>query len=109
MVKQNGKQSNSAFRQKIYTLTRQIPPGKVATYGQLAALVGSPGSARAVGMCMKGNSDPENIPCHRVVAVNGKLTGYAFGGVSTKKDRLQREGVTFINDRVDLSISLWKP
>lgn len=79
------------------------------TYGQIAELIGHPGAARAVGMCMKENPDAEIIPCHRVVSSNGKLTGYAFGGIEKKKKMLLEEGVAFIEDRVDLSISQWKP
>lgn len=102
-------QSNN-FRRKVYELTKQIPSGQVATYGQLAKLAGSPGAARAVGVCMKENSDPKTIPCHRVVASDGKLTGYAFGeGVKTKKAILEKEGVVFIKDRVDLAVSKWEP
>ena len=66
----------SSFRDKIYQLARQIPKGKVATYGQLADLAGSPGAARAVGMCMKTNPDAPQTPCHRVVAADGKPVGY---------------------------------
>jgi O-6-methylguanine DNA methyltransferase len=93
----------------VYAIAKTIPAGKVATYGQIAELVGSPGAARAVGMCMKENPDAEIIPCHRVVASNGKLTGYAFGGVNKKKEILLEEGVTFIEDRVDLTLSQWEP
>lgn len=101
---------SEGFRTKIYTLCRQIPKGKVATYGQLAALAGSPGASRAVGMCMKTNPDAPRTPCHRVVAANGKLTGYSGGnGISTKKEMLIKEGVSFRGDCVDLSVSLWNP
>jgi O-6-methylguanine DNA methyltransferase len=98
------------FQQKVYAIAQQIPRGKVVTYGQLAKLAGSPGAARAVGMCMKCNPNMKLIPCHRVVASNGKLTGYAFGrGIQTKKSKLQKEGVYFIMDAVDLQVSQWKP
>jgi methylated-DNA-protein-cysteine methyltransferase-like protein len=96
------------FRDKVYTLAKQIPKGKVATYGQLAKLAGSPGAARAVGMCMKTNPDMPTIPCHRVVSSTGQLTGYSAGeGVSTKKQMLMKEGVYFVNNRVDLEKSQW--
>src|SRR6266436_3959718 len=96
----------TSFRDKIYDLAKQIPVGKVATYGQLAILAGSPGAARAVGMCMRENKNPSIIPCHRVVASDGKLTGYAFGdGISTKKKKLEAEGVFFVGDTVDLKRS----
>lgn len=98
------------FRDKIYELARQIPKGKVATYGQLAELAGSPGAARAVGMCMKTNPDAPHTPCHRVVAANGKLTGYSAGeGVKTKKQMLLDEGVKFTGDKVNLVASQWNP
>lgn len=101
--------NKTLFREKIYKLTRQIPKGKVATYGQLARLAGSHQAARAVGMCMKINPDAPNTPCHRVVASNGSLTGYSAGnGISTKKKMLITEGVQFKSDRVDLEVSQWK-
>lgn len=102
--------SGLSFKQKIYQLTRLIPPGKVATYGQLAALAGSPRAARAVGICLKTNPDPPRTPCHRVVAANGSLTGYSAGqGLITKKNMLLSEGVSFKGDKVDLTCSLWRP
>jgi methylated-DNA-protein-cysteine methyltransferase related protein len=97
------------FKEKVYEITKNIPSGKVATYGQIALLAGSPNASRSVGMLMSKNINPSVIPCHRVVAANGKLTGYAFGGNNTKKERLIAEGVIFIGDRVDLSKSKWNP
>ncbi len=94
------------FREKIYALTRAIPHGRVATYGQLAKLAGRPGAARAVGSFLKNNPDPTKTPCHRVVASDGSLSGYAFGrGAASKKRLLKREGVKFIGERVNLKIS----
>jgi len=99
----------TSFRETIYTLLRKVPKGKVATYGQLAELAGSPGAARAVGMCMRVNPDAPQTPCHRVVAANGKLTGYsAEGGLKKKKQMLLDEGVKFIGDRVNLKLSQWQ-
>ena len=77
---------HSAFKTKIYELAKQIPKGKVATYGQLAKMASSPGAARAVGMCMSTNKTPETIPCHRVVGSDGDLTGYRWG--VARKERL---------------------
>lgn len=102
--------TQKTFREKIYDLTKQIPKGKVATYGQLAGLAGSPGAARAVGMLMKTNAHPEIIPCYKVVASDGSLTGYSVGkGVITKKEKLLHDGVKFTNDKVDLKTSQWSP
>ena len=90
-------------------MTRQIPKGKVATYGQLARLAGSPLAARAVGMFMKTNPDAPNTPCHRVVSSKGDLTGYSAGsGISTKKKMLIAEGVEFKGERVNLASSIWE-
>lgn len=98
------------FAERVYELTRQIPPGKVATYGQLATLAGTPKAARAVGMLMKRNPDAPRTPCHRVVAADGQLTGYSGGeGLITKLAMLQQEGVLFVGAKVDLQHSQWQP
>lgn len=96
------------FKDKVYEITKLIPRGKVATYGQVAKLAGNPKAARAVGMLMSKNPDIPATPCHRVVAGDGKLTGYsAKEGVKTKHQMLLDEGVKFYKDRVDLSSSQW--
>lgn len=98
------------FKESVYACIRQIPQGKVATYKQVASLVGSPRAARAVGLCMKTNPDAPRTPCHRVVASDGSLTGYSAGnGLSTKRQLLLQEGVVFNRQKVDLSTSLWQP
>lgn len=98
------------FRNNVYSLIRRIPKGKVATYGQVAKLVGNPKAARAVGMCMKVNPDAPQTPCHRIVASDGSLRGYsAAGGIVKKKAMLISEGVRFTGTRVDLTVSLWHP
>lgn len=87
-----------------------IPKGKVATYGQVAALAGRPKAARAVGMIMSQNKDGKAVPCHRVVGSNGALTGYGMGtGIATKRQVLAKEGVKMRGDRIDLKESLWRP
>ena len=97
------------FREKIYELARRIPKGKVATYGELAKMAGHPGAARAVGTFMKTNPYAPQVPCHRVVAANGALTGYsAKGGLKKKRALLAREGVKFKGEKADLRLSLWK-
>ena len=99
----------NSLKNKVYSLTRSIPKGKVVTYGQLAKLAGNPRAARAVGAFMRTNSDAPATPCHRVVASNGRLTGYSGkGGIAGKKKILLKEGVSFNGDKVDLSKSLWK-
>lgn len=98
----------SCFTQKVYQLVSTIPQGKVATYQQIATLAGNPKAARAVGMCMSKNTNPQEVPCHRVVSSTGLLTGYAFGGTNKKKEKLLQEGVSFVGNRVDLSRSMWQ-
>ena len=72
-------------------IVRRIPPGKVATYGQIACLAGMPRCARTVGYAMAGCQDA-SVPCHRVVGTGGSLTGYA-GGIDKKIKLLKHEGV----------------
>jgi len=97
------------FKEKVYQICSSIPKGKVATYGQLARLAGKPRAARAVGVFMKNNPDAPIVPCHRVVASDGKLTGYSgVGGITKKKQMLILEGVSFNKNVVALSVSKWK-
>ena len=66
-----------SFTEKVYEFIRTIPKGKVMTYGDVAAAVGSPKAARAVGMAMRNNPDAPKTPCHRVVASDGTMHGYS--------------------------------
>jgi methylated-DNA-[protein]-cysteine S-methyltransferase len=76
----------------VYALTRKIPPGETLSYGQIAARLGSPGAARAVGQAMRRNPFAIVVPCHRVLASGGKLGGFsANGGVWTKRRMLAIE------------------
>ncbi|GGI12790.1 hypothetical protein GCM10007377_02720 [Galliscardovia ingluviei] len=86
-----------SFAQRVYRIVCQIPKGKVATYGQIAALLGAPRSARYVGFALHANPQPGVIPCHRVVFKNGACApGFAFGGPDEQRKLLEEEGVTFI-------------
>jgi len=102
--------TESVFAAQVYALARKIPRGKVATYGQLAKLVGHPGAARAVGLLMKHNPYAPKVPCHRVVAADGNLTGFSGGdGIPTKRRMLSEEGVQFKGDKVWMAQSQWQP
>ncbi len=80
------------FERRVYAALRLVPPGETITYGALAARVGSPGAAQAVGAAMGRNPIPVIIPCHRVLAGAGKAGGFsAPGGVATKFRILQLE------------------
>ena len=84
------------FQQQVLLQTAQIPYGSVTTYGAIAKNVGSPRAARAVGGVMASNPIPVIIPCHRVIASNGALTGFSgAGGILMKENLLSLEGVDF--------------
>ncbi|QDU31564.1 Methylated-DNA--protein-cysteine methyltransferase, constitutive [Anatilimnocola aggregata] len=86
--------SRTAFQQKVQEACRQIPRGQVRSYGELAAAVGAPGAARAVGSVMRTNRFPLIIPCHRVVASGGNLGGFSCPqGIDVKQKLLALEGV----------------
>ncbi len=89
---------------RIYEAVKKIPKGKVATYGQVAAMAGNPKMSRAVGNALHKNPDPKNIPCFRVVNSKGELSGaFAFGGENEQKNRLEADGIKVENGRVELS------
>lgn len=67
------------FQKKVYSVLRQVPPGEVITYGELAKRAGYPGAARAVGSAMKRNRLPLVIPCHRVIPASGGFGEYSAG------------------------------
>ncbi len=83
-----------AFHRRVYEAVRAIPAGSTLSYGEVAARLGSPGSARAVGQALGKNPFPIVVPCHRVLAAGGKLGGFtANGGLDTKTRMLTLEGV----------------
>ena len=91
------------FANRVFGVVRRIPRGKVATYGQVARLIGAPRSARYVGYALRANpepgTDPKSIPCHRVVFKDGRMaTGFAFGGPGKQRRMLEAEGVGFDDD-----------
>ena len=79
------------FADQVREAVRQIPKGETRTYGEVAAAVGRPGAARAVGTIMKNNYDP-TVPCHRVVRADGKIGDYNRGGRGRKVALLREEG-----------------
>jgi methylated-DNA-[protein]-cysteine S-methyltransferase len=82
------------FNRRVYELARTIPPGSTMTYGEIAIRLGAPGTARAVGQALGQNPWPIVVPCHRVLAADGGMGGFsAPGGVSTKRQMLEIEGV----------------
>jgi methylated-DNA-[protein]-cysteine S-methyltransferase len=81
------------FRRAVYAATRDIEPGTTRSYGEVARAIGRPEGARDVGAALAANPTPIIVPCHRVVAANGALTGFsAPGGLATKRKMLELEG-----------------
>ena len=106
-MERNGMQKSSF--ELIYDVVRQIPKGKVATYGQVAALAGNKRWSRVVGYALHVNPDPENIPCHRVVNREGEVSkAFAFGGENRQIELLEAEGVEFVDGRVDMKKYQWE-
>ncbi len=95
------------FSARVLSTVRRIPPGRVATYGDIAALAGRPRAARAVGNIMKTCTGVD-VPAHRVIAAGGKLGGYG-GREVMKRALLQSEGVVIRNARVKLEQFRWRP
>ncbi|MGN1083633.1 MAG: MGMT family protein [Lachnospiraceae bacterium] len=92
----------------IYDVVKQIPKGKVATYGQVAALAGNKRWARVVGYALHANPDPAHIPCHRVVNREGAVSeAFAFGGGNRQAELLRKEGVEVAEKKVDLEKYRW--
>lgn len=94
---------------KIYEVVKMIPRGKVASYGQVAALAGNPRWSRVVGYALHVNPDPETIPCYRVVTKHGELSqAFVFGGINRQRELLEADGVEFDNEgRVKMSEFAW--
>jgi O-6-methylguanine DNA methyltransferase len=90
--------THSTFTARVLSLVRRIPPGRVVTYGDIAAAAGHPRAARAVGNIMRGCGVP-GVPCHRVVAAAGRLGGYG-GYLGLKRDLLRAEGVRVVGSSI---------
>lgn len=99
-------QQESGFRDRVLALVSSIPEGKVMTYGQIAALCGNPRAARIVGGIAHWG-DPE-LPWQRVVKKDGTLAEGYPGGVPGHEEQLGKEGVSFVDGRVDMEKHQWR-
>lgn len=91
----------TAFQMEVLRSTLEIPFGETRTYGELARALGKPSASRAVGSALGRNPLPLLIPCHRVIAASGALTGYsAAGGIATKAWLLQLEGHQIVGKKL---------
>ena len=101
-----------SFFDRVFELVKQIPYGRVSSYGAIAEYLGTKGSARMVGWAMNAShSHPENIPAHRVVNSQGLLTGKNhFGGPEVMQQLLESEGIKVVDDKiVDFEKLFWNP
>ena len=100
--------TDTEFSHRVLSVVRSIPPGRVASYGEVATLAGRPRAARAVGNIMRGCGRPD-VPCHRVVAAGGRLGGYGGSDV-LKRSLLVAEGIVVSGSRIrDLNRVRWQP
>jgi len=98
-------QGTDRFFRRVYALVREIPRGRVATYGQVASMLGVPRGARAVGWALRALPGDEagRVPWHRVVGAGGRISPRPGPGPQVQRRLLEGEGVTFGSGRVDLA------
>jgi methylated-DNA-protein-cysteine methyltransferase-like protein len=104
--------ANEHFFSRVYEVVKQIPQGRVTTYGAIARYLGSAGAARMVGWAMnQSHSSPEYIPAHRVVNRVGILTGkHHFGGVNLMQELLENEGAVIRDHQIiNFDEMYWDP
>jgi methylated-DNA-protein-cysteine methyltransferase-like protein len=99
-----------SFHQRAVSVIKKIPPGRVATYGQIAAMAGNPKASRQVSRILHSSSRKENLPWHRVINSKGGISLPRGHGYELQKSLLQDEGVEFHDGgRVDLKSYGWQP
>ena len=99
------------FFERVYEIARQIPEGKVTSYGAIAKALGTGRSARMVGWAMNASHNREDIPAHRVVNRKGLLSGkHHFAGTNLMQQLLENEGVKVVNNQIiDFEKHFWQP
>ena len=102
---------NDNFFQRVYAVARQIPYGKVTSYGAIAKALGAARSARMVGWAMNSSHNREDVPAHRVVNRKGLLTGkHHFDGTNLMQQLLESEGIKIVDNQIlDLENHFWEP
>ena len=94
---------------RIIDLVRRIPRGRVAAYGQIAVMAGMPNGARQVARLLHSSSGAHRLPWHRVINASGGISLPAGSGGMLQRAMLEKEGVVFHNDKVDLRRHAWRP
>ncbi|MDC1029969.1 MGMT family protein [Flavobacteriaceae bacterium] len=105
------KKDNSNFFEKVYAIARQIPAGRITSYGAIAKCIGSPQSARMVGWAMNASHNRRDVPAHRVVNRKGLLTGkHHFEGTNLMQQLLENEGIVVIENQIqNFEEIFWDP
>ena len=100
-----------SFFERVYEVVRQIPSGRVTSYGAIAKALGAARSARMVGYAMNASHAIEDVPAHRVVNRKGMLTGkFHFEGTNLMQQLLESEGIKVENNQiVDFDKHIWNP
>ncbi len=99
------------FFDRVYEIVKQIPPGRVTSYGAIAKALGAARSARMVGWAMNAAHNLEDVPAHRVVNRKGLLTGkHHFDGTNLMQQLIESEGITVVDNQiVDFDKHFWQP
>ena len=105
------KSNNDNFFERVYEIVRQIPEGKVASYGAIAKAIGAARSARMVGWAMNASHNLEDVPAHRVVNRIGILSGkHHFEGTNLMQQLLENEGIQVVDNQIiDFEKHFWEP
>lgn len=105
------KEENKNFFQKVYDVAREIPFGRVTSYGAIAKYLGAVRSARMVGWAMNASHLMDDVPAHRVVNKQGLLTGkHHFDGINLMQQLLESEGVQIVDNQIqNLEKHFWDP
>lgn len=105
------KKDKNNFFQKVYAIVRQIPEGRITSYGAIAKCIGSPQSARMVGWAMNASHNQLDVPAHRVVNRKGLLTGkHHFEGTNLMQQLLENEGVVVVENQIqNFDEIFWDP
>ena len=105
------KSNNDNFFERVYEIVRQIPEGKVTSYGAIAKALGAARSARMVGWAMNASHNLEDVPAHRVVNRKGLLSGkHHFEGTNLMQQLLENEGIQVVDNQIiDFEKHFWEP
>lgn len=107
----NSRSEEDNFFERVYAIARQIPEGKVTSYGAIAKCLGSSKSARMVGWAMNASHKHDDIPAHRVVNRTGLLSGkHHFEGTNLMQQLLENEGIKVVNNQIiNFEKHFWEP